>query len=261
MRFIGIILILAGLFYAFGKPFLGWQSTGEQVANTVFFDRSKSSGENAGWQVSSVFLENDSNPLIIRIKLSLEGRKNETDEPLKLLVRVAPIAQNGSTLPAVLNQPVTIDLANGNSVSTKEFAIEQTGQFKIGAFPIAADNVTIGRPDLEVDRNILSIEAAILGHARVGGSSGWLMGIGLVVLGIIMLSIFRRGRKQPADNELEREFEEEDRDSQESDAEIQTSGSPPENVEPEVRQEPPPPSKRKTDVGKSIQWGRDADED
>ncbi len=261
MRIIGILLILAGLFYAFGKPFLGGQSTGEQVANTVFFDRAKSNNENAGRQVSTVFLENDNNPLIIQIKLTLDGRSYKSDEPMKLLVRVAPIAQNGSTLPAVLNQPVTIDLGNSESVFTKEFVIEQTGQYKIGAFPIAADNVTIGQPDLEVDRNILSIEAAILGHAEAGGSSGWLMGIGLVVLGIIMLSIFRRGGKQQANTELERELEEEDRDSQELDAEIQTSSHPPENVEPEVRQEPPPPSKRKTDVGKSIQWGRDADED
>jgi hypothetical protein len=261
LRFIGIILIFAGLFYAFGKPFLGGQSTGEQVANTVFFDRSKSNGENAGWQVSNVFLENDNNPLIIQIKLSLEGRKNNTDQPLKLLVRVAPIAQNGSTLPAVLNQPVTMDLGNSDSVSTKEFVIEQTGQYKIGAFPIAADNVTIGRPDLEVDRNILSIEATILGHAEAGGSSGWLMGIGLVVLGIIMLSIFRRGRKQSPKNELEQVSGNVDRDSQELDPQIQAPSNPADNVEPEVRREPPPLPKRNTDVGKSIQWGRDANKD
>jgi len=261
LRIIGIVLIIAGLFYAFGKPFLGGRSTGEQVAKTVFFDRSKSHSENAGWQVSNVFLEKDNNPLIIQIKLSLEGRNNYTDEPLKLLVRVAPIAQNGSTLPALLNQPVTIDLEGGNSVSTKEFSIEQTGQFKIGAFPMAADNVTIGGPDLEIDRNILSVEAAILGQAEAGGSSGWLMGIGFVVLGIIMLSIFRRGKTQPAKEELEQGYEEEHRDIQEVDIPNQSSNNQADDIKPEPRKKTPAPPKRKTDVGKSIQWGRDADND
>ena len=261
MRFIGILLIIAGLFYAFGKPFFGSQMTGKQMARTVFFDRSKSSSENAGWQVSKIFLEEGNNPLIVQIKLLLEGRNSYSDEPLKLLVRVAPIAQNGSTLPAVLNHPVTFDVENDKSISTKEFDIEKTGQFKIGAFPISADNVTIGEPDLEIDRNILSIEATILGQAKTGGSSGWLMGIGFVVLGIIMLSIFRRSKARPVKEELEEATGNIERDAQEFNPEIETSSNPVENVEPEVKHETPPPAQRKTDVGKSIQWGRDADKD
>lgn|GEM_PF-4495409 len=258
MRFIAIILIFAGLFYAFGKPFFGGGSTGEQVANTVFFDRAKAGSENAGWQVSNVFLENDKNPLIIQVKPTLNGRNFNTDKPLKLLIRVAPIAQNGTTLPAIVNQPVTLDPANANTVATKPFDIDQTGQYKIGTFPIAADNVTIGRPDLEIDRNIVSIEATILGQARSGGSSGWLMGIGLVVLGIIMLSIFRRGKLPQPKSEQEVDLQEED-DSPVPDPDIQPADNPARKAEPEVRQEPPP--KRKTDVGKTIQWGRDADKD
>ncbi len=273
MRILGILLIVAGLFYAVAKPLFDSGPAGEEVAKTLFYDRSNSSDEAKGWQVSKVFLETGNNPQNIRITVSRMTGKLDEGRNLKLLVRVAPISQSGATLPSVLNQPVTIDLEDENSntrspsgqmkilVSTKEFEIEQTGQFKIGAFPIAADNVTVGKPELEIDRKIIRIEAVLIGRAEAGDSSNSLLGVGLVVLGIIVLSLFRR-RKIQSNGQIsadqiqpENEMEEESLENP-----IDRSGPPVVSDEPEPKRQSARP-KRETDVGKSIQWGRDADKD
>ncbi len=273
MRILGILLIIAGLFYAVAKPLFNAGPAGEEVARTLFFDRSNTSDENKGWQVSKIFLEKDKNPLNIRITIFRMTGKLDEGRNLKLLVRVAPVSQSGTTLPSVLNQPVTIDLEGGDSgsqspsgqmkisVSTKEFEIEQTGQFKIGAFPIAADNVTIGKPELEIDGKIIRIEAILTGSAEAGNSSNSLLGVGLVVLGIIMLSLFRR-RKNRQNAQVPPDQIQPENDMQDRGLENPAPRSEPPVISDEAEpKRQPARHKRETDIGKTIQWGRDADKD
>ncbi len=273
MRILGILLIIAGLFYTVAKPLFDAGSSEEEIAKTLFYDRSNSSDENRGWQVSRIFVEKEDNPLNIRITVSRVIGKLDDGGNLKLLVRVAPISQSGTTLPSVLNQPVTIDLEDNNSetqsqsgqmsmsVSTREFDIERSGQFKIGAFPVASDNVTVGKPKLEIDGKIIRIEAILLSKSEAGSSSNSLLGVGLVVLGIILLSLFRR-RKAKSNGKVSPDQKQPDSEIEEGGGEYPAdrSDSPVISDKPEP-ESPPVSSERKTDVGKTIQWGRDADKD
>jgi hypothetical protein len=268
LRLIGILLIVAGLFYAIARPWFNSNFTGEEFAQTVFFDKAKSNDRNRGWQISKVFLEEENNPARIRIKvLRIPGRVND-NKNMKLLVRVAPIGRDGATQTPILNQPVTINLVNETSnsqpatepkrifASTEEFEITRTGQFQIGAFPISPDNVTIGQPELKIDGNITRIEAVVMGGVEKVSSSGPMLGVALVILGIVLLSIFKRLKSRPRGNNLPHR----NRPAKEiprTDAQPEKASK---NAPPVSRKSKPVP-KPQTNVGKTIKWGRDAGKD
>ena len=209
MRLIGIFLIIAGLYYGVARPWLGQATTEKELTQTVVFDKQKIDGQNLGWQVANVLLEQKFNTAHIRIDLWYLPGTNLKDSNLKLLVRVAPINQDGEIEEAELNQSVVINLGSENANSdtsdgvrlitalTNKFNISRTGQYKIGAFPISADNVTFGKPDLKIDSSIIRIDAVVITGSGATGSFDQLFGSPLsggvlVIFGIIVLSFFKR---------------------------------------------------------------------
>ena len=271
MRLIGILLIIAGLFYAIARPWFGAEDTTTQLAKAVIFDQQKIAGQNRGWQVSNVFLDKVNSPARVRINVLRLPADSYDNRGLKLLVRVAPISQSGEIQAAEVNQPVIIDLENGfdnpaggnarlHSISTEEFQINRTGQYKIGAVPVSADNVTTSAPALEIDRNIIRIEAVVLSGIEATGSSGLVLGVAMVLFGFILLSIFKRQQKIIGGTQETRRPPEDVADSQADEVvdevidEVQSRVENDDTPEREV----PPQRQSKTGVGKTIKWGRDA---
>ena len=100
MRLIGILLIVAGLFYAIARPWFGAESTTTQLAKAVVFDQQKIASQNRGWQVSNVFLDKANSPARIRINVFRLPGDSYDNRGLKLLVRVAPISKSGDKVAA-----------------------------------------------------------------------------------------------------------------------------------------------------------------
>lgn len=268
MRFIGIVMIIAGLYLGLAKPWVKYHFTGDKFAQTIFFDKAKSNNGTKGWDVAKVFLQKENNPIRIRINAyRLPGQIYDNGK-LKLLVRVAPISQDGSAMPAELNQQVTLNLENTTSnplpgtkaklitKATSSFEISRTGQYKIGAFPIPDDNVSNSSPDLKIDTNIIRIDAVVLGNVEEVSSGGSSRGIILAILGFGVLVISSRKKskskskrvaKQPAPSAPK--------------VDVPPAKRPVETVKHEPKVEPPKPEPKpepKTKVGKTIKWGRDA---
>lgn len=262
MRIIGILLIVAGLYFAVAKPWFSTNLTGEELATTKVYDRKKALGKNRGWEVGSVFLEKESSPAIIRLKVGRLPGQFYNNAKLKLLIRLAPVSRDGTTDGTIVNEAVTVDLDTGVSetssgqelqlavISTKEFVIPATGNYKIGAFPIAGNNVTQGSTSLKIDPNITQISAIVMSDVEVVASSSPLRGGVMIVAGILLMSIAKRRRKL--------------RVKPQKDVSTTPVAKKPEPVatqididkQPEREKEIAPPPK--TDVGKTIQWGRDA---
>ena len=274
MRFVGILLIVAGMFYAVARPWFSSNFTGEEHANAVIFDKNKTNSSSKGWKIARVFLDQENNPARIRIKVWRLPGQIYGDANIKLLVRVAPIGLDGKTSAPIINQQVFINLENVDSqtlpqsdaklavTSTREFEIDKTGQYKIGAYPIAADNVSDGQSDLNIDKNIIRIDAVVMGGVEAVGSSSPIFGGALVVLGIIMLSIFKR-RKSNRNIGNSSNPTAPPATIPDDDNIVAPGADTQKPVEPDpIKRKPVEPApiapKPQTDVGKTIKWGRDA---
>lgn len=260
MRIIGVLLIVAGLYFAVAKPWFSTNLTGEELATTKVYDRKKALGENRGWEVSSVFLEKESSPAIIRLMVRRLPGQFYNNAKLKLLIRLAPVSRDGTTGGTIVNEAVTVSLDTGGPetssgqelqlavISTKEFVIPATGNYKIGAFPIAGNNVTQGNTSLKIDPNITQISAIVMSDVEVVASSSPLRGGVMIVAGILLMSIAKRRRKL--------------RGKPQKNVTTTSVARKPEPVATQVDKEPEPEKETaappKTDVGKTIQWGRDA---
>ncbi len=267
MRFAGIILVIIGLYMAVIKPWFSTNFTGEELAIANIYDKSKLASKSRGWQVANVLLEREKSPAIVRIAVTRLPGQLQGNGKMKLLLRVAPISLSGETLGPVLNEAVTVNLDSSNSgatpdgaaritsISSSEFPINRTGNFKIGAFPVSSDKTRKGAPDLNIDRNITNIDVTILSGVEPVARSNAMLGFGLIVLGVVLLSISRRSRKSRYDNsplgepDLPPETLTKEKGSNSS------PKAPSRNQQPEAE---PEPKKRTTDIGRTIQWGRDA---
>ena len=262
MRFIPILLIVAGLYMAVVKPWFSTTLTGEELAQTQVYDRANTTGGARGWNVSTVFLEKENSPAIIRIKVSRLPGQHYDNGKLKLLVRLAPISQDGTAGQTIVNEAVTINLETGNSgnsttqaqeisvISTSEFEVPRTGNYKIGAFPISSNNASNGNPDLEIDRNITGISAIVMSGVEPVGKSNAILGFALIAVGLALMSIFkRRKRRRKAAGPLAPPPARVEPDDQSE--EITSSVK----EKPAPESDPVPPS---SNVGKTIKWGRDA---
>ncbi|MCF6321268.1 MAG: hypothetical protein L3J32_05795 [Rhizobiaceae bacterium] len=264
MRIIGIIMIVIGLFYAVAKPWFGSNFTGEEIARATVFDKSKSNNKDQGWRVSEIFLQGDNQTIRIRMNvLRLPGQIYDNGK-LRLLVRVAPAGQAGAAQRPLLSEEITVSLEgtrSGGTSSTepylifatsKEFTIQRSGQYKIGAIPNTGGNV--GNNGLDIDANIIGIEAQVLSGVQATGSSNTLFGGALVVFGIVLMSIAKR-RKLRGNTKMAT-----------APPKPVATADPADNINPAIGRDEPPPAPPvvkpkpapKTDVGKTIKWGRDA---
>ena len=279
MRFIGIILIIAGLFYAIARPWFNSNFTGEELAQTVIFEKSGAEYDDRGWQVSNIFLDEKNNPARVQLNVWRLPGQFYDGNILKLLVRVAPISRDGTILSPKLNQQITIDLDNSTSstlpsseaklisISSDEFEIDHTGNYKIGAVPISADNVITGNAEFEIDSNIVRIDAVVMGGVEAVGTSSPIIGAGLVLLGILILSIFRRKTSRRQHKLPEQNQHRPQNDIPQADIEpVATDDGQRQQRQTRSRQPAPQPEPvpkpvaepTKTNVGKTIKWGRDA---
>ncbi len=266
MRLVGILLILAGLFFAIAQPWFQSNFTGEELAQQTFFKKSSSKNsaqKNAmGWEVGEIKLDSDNNPHRIRINVKrLPGQKYQNGK-LKLLVRVAPLTSDGSAQEAAFAETITINLENATdnppgqapqliSTSTSIFDISQSGNFKIGAIPLPSVAKKIVAPDFNIDPNIVSIQSIVQGRVEEVSSLSAIKGFAMVILGIGIVSISgRRNRKKRAARQRQNAPRQAPEES--------ITSAPLERVPPPKPPKPAPKPERKTNVGKTIRWGRNA---
>ena len=274
MRLVGILLILAGLFFAIAKPWFQSNFTGEELGKQTFFKKSSGQSDTMGWEVGEINLDSANNPHRIRINIKRLPAQKYQNGKLKLLVRIAPLANNGSTQEAEFAETITINLENATdnppdgapqliSTSTSVFDISQSGNFKIGAIPLPAVAKNIVAPDFKIDPNIVSIVSIVQGSVEEVSSLSAIKGFAMVILGIGIVSISsRRKRKKRAGRQRRNaparapENTIETHDTPVSRQERAPPLKPPEPKPAPKRAAPKPV--RKTNVGKTIRWGRNA---
>ena len=269
MRLVGILLILAGLFFAIAKPWFQSNFTGEEIASFAFFEKNQGDNSSEFWNVSERALSQENNPHRIRINVKrLPGQKYQNGK-LKLLVRIAPLASDGSTQEAAFAETITINLENATdnppdsaaqliSTSTSVFNIPQSGNYKIGAIPLPSNAKKIIVPDFKIDPNIVSIGSIVQGRVEETSSLSAIKGIAMVIFGIVLVSMSgRRKRRKRAGRQR--------RNAPTHIPEEAITSVPLERAPPPKAPKPKPTPKpavpkpeRKTNVGKTIRWGRNA---
>ena len=269
MRLVGILLILAGLFFAIAKPWFQSNFTGEELAQQTFFKKSSGNNNAMGWEVGQIKLDSANNPHRIRINVKRLPAQKYLNGKLKLLVRVAPLANDGSAQEAAFAETITINLENATdnppdggpqliSTSTSVFNISQSGNYKIGAIPLPAVAKRIVAPDFKIDPNIVSIKSIVHGQVEEVSSLSSIKGFAMVIFGIVLVSIAgRRKRRKMATSQ--RQY------APTPGPEETITSAPQERAPPPKPPKPKPTPKpvalkpeRKTNVGKTIRWGRNA---
>lgn len=259
MRLIGIILVVIGLYFAIARPWFNANFSGEEVANVTIYDKTQSVDQNRGWQVNQVFLDPTNNPVRVRIAVHRLPGQVYNDGLLKLLIRVADVDSSGNSSKPILDEEVTVHLNAETSsslpsgeaktfvVSSSDFFIDFRGYHKVGALPVIPRRKSVNSADLDIDRNIIQIDASVIKSAAPIGSSSTILGFAMVFGGFVLISFFKR--KKLAPNPPQPPVED-------TDGLILEPHPLEDNPIPEVP--PVTPEPRKTNVGKTIKWGRDA---
>ncbi len=269
MRLVGILLILAGLFFAIAKPWFQSNFTGEEIANFAFFEKNQGDNSSEFWNVSERALSQENNPHRIRINVKrLPGQKYQNGK-LKLLVRIAPLASDGSTQEAAFAETITINLENATdnppdsaaqliSTSTGVFNIPQSGNYKIGAIPLPSNAKKVIVPDFKIDPNVVSIRSIVQGRVEETSSLSAIKGFAMVIFGIVLVSMSgRRKRRKRAGRQRRNapaRAPENTIETHDTPVSRQERAPPPKPPEPK----PAPKPVRKTNVGKTSRWGRNA---
>ncbi len=271
MRLIGIILVVIGLYFAIARPWFNSNFSGEEVASVTVYDKTEATDRSRGWRVNQILLDPENNPVRIRIAVHRLPGQVYNDGLLKLLVRVADVDTSGNSSKPILDENVTVHLNTQTSsslpsgeaktfvVSTSEFYVDYRGYHKIGALPVIPANTSINSADLDIDRNIIQIDASIIKAVSPIGSSGTVIGFLMVFGGFLLISFFKR--RKAAIAEAQPPLEEDDGLILEPHPLEENPIPEVLPVEPEPRKKPEPrktSEPRKTNVGKTIKWGRDA---
>lgn len=248
MRIIGVIFVVAGILLAIGLPWFQSNLTGEEVTIATLYDRDN------GWRLSEVHLDPDDNPHRVRINIFRLRTEIRDNSIFPVIFRMASKTDGQKKIEETLN----IDLRNSAtgimpegapkliSQSTPAFNIEEQGDYKFGAIPLAPGKAN----PLRIDRDIVRINARVFKKVQATSTSYRNYGICSVIFGIIILSFFGRSSK----------------------ARHQPSGAPGTQNGAEIEAGTKPKvardskdvgienksKKSKTSVGKTIRWGRDA---
>lgn len=201
MRFLGIILAVAGIAFAFVYPSYQVAHTGEEVAKFRVFDRETGHWK-TGWKSHKIRLTSDMAPL--RIRLSGKGVSQAIWRTDFIKFNVQLEGQNGISFSNVLDIRVRdsdeTDSAstNNNSIPktlfrvSQDFGIVDNGTYTLSVKPIETFDTSIAYMDTTIVANVEETAKQFqpLGFAALG------LGVVLFVLGR------RRNRRRESKNPI-----------------------------------------------------------
>ena len=188
MRFLSVLLILAGLAVAFALPLYQTDFAGEPVETLTVFDRTQG-GWRDGWQDREVDLSTDGGPYRVR----LEGRltSGSANLPSTLPVFVELTGPQGPVFSGEFKLGVQEKNSNSGTVSERLFiSLPEFDVLANGSHTLSVRLLT------ERDINLARMEAEIAGNAQAADYSFTSAGLGIFAIGTLLYLISGRRRKK-----------------------------------------------------------------
>ena len=188
MRFLSVLLILAGLAIAFALPLYQTDFAGEAVETVEVFDRTKG-GWRDGWQDGEIGLTTDDGPY--RIRLEGELISGSVNLPATLPVFVELTGPQGPVFSGEFKLGVREENPNSGTVSERLFvSLPEFDVLADGAHTLSVRLLTEG------DINLARMQAEIVGKAQAADYSFTSAGLGIFAVGTLLYLISGRRRKK-----------------------------------------------------------------
>ena len=188
MRFLSVLLILAGLAIAFALPLYQTDFAGETVETVEVFDRTKG-GWRDGWQDGEIGLTASGGPY--RIRLEGELISGSMNLPATLPVFVELTGPQGPVFSGEFKLGVREENPNSGTVSERLFvSLPEFDVLADGAHTLSVRLLTEG------DINLARMQAEIVGKAQAADYSFTSAGLGIFAVGTLLYLISGRRRKK-----------------------------------------------------------------
>ena len=188
MRFLSVLLILAGLAIAFALPLYQTDFAGEAVETVEVFDRTKG-GWRDGWQDGEIGLTASGGPY--RIRLEGELISGSMNLPATLPVFVELTGPQGPVFSGEFKLGVREENPNSGTVSERLFvSLPEFDVLADGAHTLSVRLLTEG------DINLARMQAEIVGKAQAADYSFTSAGLGIFAVGTLLYLISGRRRKK-----------------------------------------------------------------
>ena len=188
MRFLSVLLILAGLAIAFALPLYQTDFAGEAVETVEVFDRTKG-GWRDGWQDGEIGLTASGGPY--RIRLEGELISGSVNLPATLPVFVELTGPQGPVFSGEFKLGVREENPNSGTVSERLFvSLPEFDVLADGAHTLSVRLLTEG------DINLGRMRAEIVGKAQAADYSFTSAGLGIFAVGTLLYLISGRRRKK-----------------------------------------------------------------
>ncbi|MCB1416702.1 MAG: hypothetical protein KDJ64_09845 [Nitratireductor sp.] len=188
MRFLSVLLILAGLAIAFALPLYQTDFAGEAVETVEVFDRTKG-GWRDGWQDGEIGLTASGGPY--RIRLEGELISGSVNLPATLPVFVELTGPQGPVFSGEFKLGVREENPNSGTVSERLFvSLPEFDVLADGAHTLSVRLLTEG------DINLARMQAEIVGKAQAADYSFTSAGLGIFAVGTLLYLISGRRRKK-----------------------------------------------------------------
>ena len=188
MRFLSVLLILAGLAIAFALPLYQTDFAGEAVETVEVFDRTKG-GWRDGWRDGEIGLTASGGPY--RIRLEGELISGSMNLPATLPVFVELTGPQGPVFSGEFKLGVREENPNSGTVSERLFvSLPEFDVLADGAHTLSVRLLTEG------DINLARMQAEIVGKAQAADYSFTSAGLGIFAVGTLLYLISGRRRKK-----------------------------------------------------------------
>ena len=188
MRFLSVLLILAGLAIAFALPLYQTDFAGEAVKTVEVFDRTQG-GWRDGWQDQEIDLKTSGGPY--RIRLEGELISGSVNLPSTLPVFVELTGPQGPVFSGEFKLGVREENSNSGTAAERLFiSLPEFDVLADGAHTLSVRLLTEG------DINLARMEAEIIGGAQAADYSFTSAGLGIFAIGTLLYLISGRRRKK-----------------------------------------------------------------
>ena len=188
MRFVAVLLVLAGLGFAFGYPLYQLDYSGKEFARERVFDRNDGGWKN-GWKPIQIEITESQNPVRIRLIGEILSGEYFMNNTLPLTVDLQ--GPEGKVLSSAVQM-------NSRENSDQSGASQRRIQISTTDFGIVANGTHTLTVAMQVDRDVSLnwMDAAFIANVQKPDYSYQPIGLSLTVMGVILFVIGSKRRRR-----------------------------------------------------------------